>query len=716
MSIRVRCPSCSSVESVAPENRGRTVSCSACGTALRVPESKPPIAKGVAPPNVAPAAPRKPAAARPAKPKPAVANGPAPAFDVCSATPHPPQRLGRGKIAPMLIVAALAGAGLLVVAAVGVAVVFLSFPPPAERVAVNDPPQSVPAGDGLPAGKLPAVEDSLGGDSFAINPSPQDEAAPQGHKLPGIPMPDPHDEPQDASPPPQEEFTINVTPEGQSGPPSSSSENPPNRPIAKRPSGDAAPRPRIPRPTIPRPAPPDRRPSPKLPPGAPRPGPAATPKPDSTTGGDDATGIGGQIDARDLGLVLPKQNVRAGTGRRVLVKNQQGEVKVGKVHVEADDRVVVMLPTGKLISVRPREATDTERPFQPATQGELIDRLKTEQFRGFKDGSTKRYVYIYNTSEPFYTATHTILETMYPKLVTFCENLGLRVRDPDVPMVVIMFRTDEEYQQFRKMPSGVVAYYDIVSNHIVMYEQSKLAEVAPALAIKQSISTIAHEGVHQIFHNIGVQQRLSDWPMWLGEGVPEYCAPTHTDRRVRWKGVGTVNDLRMYSLAELLKSQGRSLSEGRLVERTVRSSNLDSGGYATAWALTYHLAKNRTREFRDYIQDVSRLQPLQDDVDHEAVFTRHFGDDFATLQQQMLTSLKGLPYQDPVANQPHFMALLDTPLRRSTMVTTSPASIRRWHDQLVSTLPAGERSRAKLRVQVYANRASAKQAAAAALR
>ena len=35
---------------------------------------------------------------------------------------------------------------------------------------------------------------------------------------------------------------------------------------------------------------------------------------------------------------------------------------------------------------------------------------------------------------------------------------------------------------------------------------------------------------------IGVQQRLSTWPMWLNEGLAEFFSPTTTDRQLKWKG------------------------------------------------------------------------------------------------------------------------------------------------------------------------------------
>src|SRR5436309_1049105 len=75
----------------------------------------------------------------------------------------------------------------------------------------------------------------------------------------------------------------------------------------------------------------------------------------------------------------------------------------------------------------------------------------------------------------------------------------------------------------------------------------------PDLALGQAISTIAHEGVHQILHNIGVQRRMSVWPMWLSEGLAEFFAPTTVDGKLRWKGPGQVNDLRMFELEEYVR-------------------------------------------------------------------------------------------------------------------------------------------------------------------
>lgn len=392
----------------------------------------------------------------------------------------------------------------------------------------------------------------------------------------------------------------------------------------------------------------------------------------------------------------------------MLVKDLAETVVVGRVQVEIGDRLLVLLPNGRIISVLASEATPTDRPFQAAKKEQIIEELTKDKFKGFKSRTTKRYVYIYNTSEPFYKAASTILETMYPALFAYCERQKLKVDDPETPLVAILFRTQEEFDKYRPIPSGVAAYYNGVTNYVVMYEQSKLGDIAPELAIKQSISTIAHEGVHQILHNIGVQQRLSRWPMWISEGLPEYFAPTQVDKGVRWKGVGLVNDLRLYSLNEYLKQRGAA-SPGDMLKETIAAKDLTADGYAISWALTAHLAKMQRDEFFAYLRDVSQLKPLEKGPEDDLkLFTKHFGSDLGGLEKEMLKQLQKTPYVDPIANQTHYVGMLTTSMFRSAVVTTSPAAIQKWQQDKAAELPPNERQRARLQFQAFPNKDAAR--------
>jgi hypothetical protein len=411
-------------------------------------------------------------------------------------------------------------------------------------------------------------------------------------------------------------------------------------------------------------------------------------------------------------LIIPEAGIlRQGQGQRVLVKNAAGEEQVALLHVEVGNRRLVILPNGRLESLPASQTELTSEPFVAATKEQIVAELKETGFNRFKTRSTARYVYLYNTSEEFYKGTSRILETMYPAILAYFKRQKFPVHDPNVPMVVLMFRTEAEFQKFERVPPGVCAYYSAQSNHIVMYEQSKLVEVAPELATKQAIGTVAHEGIHQILHNIGVQQRLSRWPLWTAEGLAEYFAPTTVGTRLKWKGVGTPNDLRMHELDRFLKQPNDAT--GELVEETVSAPRLTSAGYASAWALTHYLASRKKEKFHAYLRDVATLEPL---VPREGplgserqkeMFTKHFGSDFAALEVDLIKHMQGLPYTDPVANQTHYVVLLDTSALRSAGITSSPAAVRKWQEDTLTKIPATARSQANFQVMPFPNKSAA---------
>ena len=336
---------------------------------------------------------------------------------------------------------------------------------------------------------------------------------------------------------------------------------------------------------------------------------------------------------------------------------------------------------------------------------------------GFQSKETRRYLYLYNCSELFAEAASRILETMFRGVVGYAQTQEVPVTPPDVPLIVIIFRTAAEFQKFRRMPEDTVAYYDVLSNHVVMYEESQLWRIKPELATAQAIATIAHEGAHQILHNIGVQQRLSIWPMWLNEGLAEFFAPTTTDRQLKWKGVGQANDLRIFELEQWLKNRTPEDADGQLVAQTVGAVRLTSTGYAAAWALTNYLAKNQRAAFHECVRQASRLGPLEASgrvvppgvlPDNVRRFKTCFGEDLADIERCLILHLKTLPYTDPFADWPHFVAVVSVPAgtraKREANVFHIPEQADRWRREIVEQTPENQRPAVQSAVHPFPNR------------
>jgi hypothetical protein len=314
-----------------------------------------------------------------------------------------------------------------------------------------------------------------------------------------------------------------------------------------------------------------------------------------------------------------------------------------------------MLPDGSLVARKASETTPADRPFVALTADELAARLTSGDFKDFRVKQSARHVFVYNTSEEFAQVTSRILESMFRGVVLAAKAARLDVAEPEVPLVVVMFRSEDELQRYRRMPAGMTAYYHTVENRVYLFEQPKQAVPEPEFYLRQKLATIAHEGAHQILNNIGVQQRLSVWPMWIGEGLAEYFAPTTTDKRLSWKGAGEVNDFRMAELEDLLKGSSGDAAEGALVEQTVTAARLTSAGYASSWALVHYLAESRRSEFNKYLAAVCKTQPLAGPgrefggavPDNLRLFRESFNDSPAEIERRLILHLKRLPYRRP---------------------------------------------------------------------
>ena len=201
------------------------------------------------------------------------------------------------------------------------------------------------------------------------------------------------------------------------------------------------------------------------------------------------------VDPQMFGFEIPAGTVGAGGERRVDLRDAEGKQVVAKVHAESAAQLIVMLPDGTLVSRTQDEVRETKDPFVSATKDVVAAKLKEElELDGFNVKETKRYLYLYNTSEPFAVAASRIMETMFPGVLAYAEQQKIEVGEPDVPLVVVMYGTEEEFRRRTGSAEGMLAFYNPVDNRVSLYETGKLNEARPDLALQLALSTIAHEG------------------------------------------------------------------------------------------------------------------------------------------------------------------------------------------------------------------------------
>jgi hypothetical protein len=389
--------------------------------------------------------------------------------------------------------------------------------------------------------------------------------------------------------------------------------------------------------------------------------------------------------------------VPAEDGRCIRVRDDD-RVFVARVHAQNGDQTSVYLPDGQIRFTRGLAFTD--EPFRPMTAEELREQLQAGPFRKFAVEQTAHYLIFYQSSAEFARASGRLLEALYKGISDAFRKHQIATHAPEFPLVAVIFRDEKDFRAFKPVAPEVQAYYEIMTNRIYFYEQSTQDQRAPEVMALRRPQTVAHEGTHQILSNIGIQPRLGSWPMWLVEGLAEYCSPPVTTKKgeIAWKGLGEVNPMHMATIRDLddqaALNIGRSGSPlvGRdprqpLVEYVVTKNELTPTDYALAWAVTHYLAHKRLDEFVAFLAKMSKLPPLESrtPAQHLAEFREAFGNDLVKLDRAIGAHLAKLKYKE----LPYYAVMFEQPLppnrlHRVAMVSQSPLFIRQWIDTVTN--------------------------------
>ena len=123
-------------------------------------------------------------------------------------------------------------------------------------------------------------------------------------------------------------------------------------------------------------------------------------------------------------------------------------------------------------------------------------------------------------------------------------------------------------------------------------------------------------------------------------------------------------------------------------------------------------------KFFAYLTEVAKAKPLEDlgtatgkqrVADQQALFAKHFGNNYGLLEDDLIKHLKKQPYSDPIINQTHYVVMLETSGGRRAGLSSSPAAVKRYQDQLASTLSAAERDRTNFQIRPFPNKDAANQ-------
>jgi len=354
---------------------------------------------------------------------------------------------------------------------------------------------------------------------------------------------------------------------------------------------------------------------------------------------------------------------RAAAVEHVLVNFNSGPRKLsGEILVEDSvGSMVLATDEGGLWQIQAdkiRDRSNDEQPLERLDKDQLAQRLLEEMGRGYQVHDSKHYVVVFNTTRAYAKWCSSLLERLQRGFIAFWKGRGCDVKPPETPLAVLIFSNKASYLRYAKEELGAsagnaIGYYSLQTNRIVMYdltgmqalrrEQTRRGAKRDITALLSQpeaeplVATIVHEATHQISFNCGLQTRLVDNPVWLGEGLAVYFETPDLSSKRSWAGIGKVNYMRW----NLFRQNYRTGKVGRLKtliidDTRIRHPRTAVDAYAEAWAWNYFLITWHPKEYTAYLKMIA-AKPLliyDDRQTRLADFQRHFGDDLRALEDE----------------------------------------------------------------------------------
>ncbi len=296
----------------------------------------------------------------------------------------------------------------------------------------------------------------------------------------------------------------------------------------------------------------------------------------------------------------------------LLVRTTRGVTAGLPIHWDAES-AIVLRSSGEMHFLSQAEIEDhaiLKTPFRPDSIAIARQQLLKELGPDFEAVVSGPYI----VAAPRGTSDRwrRRFDLLYSGFVRYFSLRGWKVREPDFPLRVIVFRTQDEFAAFARtqqaaLPEGTVGAYFARSNICTLYElpaTSQETATRNAVDWSETEATVVHEAVHQLAYNTGLHQRLFTHPLWFIEGL----ATMFEAREVYDINVGAtassteterLHQRQMHTLSEVFKSDRETANLlGNLIASDGLFKQDPQLAYAGAWALTKFLSERMPTQYR----------------------------------------------------------------------------------------------------------------------
>lgn len=312
------------------------------------------------------------------------------------------------------------------------------------------------------------------------------------------------------------------------------------------------------------------------------------------------------------------------------------------------EQVDLLARDGRIVSFAPAEAAGfrkTSETFKSYSASQVRAALMRELGGAFEVSGTGHYLVAHPNGQRDYWSPR--FEDQYRSFVHYFSARGLRLTEPEFPLVAIAFPTQQEFLNYAaaagvRLSPYVLGYYEHNSNRIALFDVG--GGGARSQNWQEHSETIIHEATHQMAFNTGVHQRFSACPLWVAEGLATlfeapgvwdaHSNPSRESRLV----VGRLQDFRQYARRRPRGSLADLIQGDRLFQQN------PGAAYAEAWALSFYLSETQPLKYGQFLTRVGTRSAFGDYPSNErmADFTGIFGADLANVESRFLRFVEDL--------------------------------------------------------------------------
>jgi Protein of unknown function (DUF1570) len=242
---------------------------------------------------------------------------------------------------------------------------------------------------------------------------------------------------------------------------------------------------------------------------------------------------------------------------------------------------------------------------------------------------TEQYQAVGDATEAFMKLTLNDCEGLAREYLAYYQEHGFDVKRPPRRLTLVVFLDERPYLEFaRRFAQGVSVYtwgfYSKTENWLVLFDFRNVPQIEKGAGHK-NVTTLFHEGTHQLTFNSGLLNRQGDAPRAVVEGLALYGEIGALHGRAV---PGQINGTRLKDLAYIQRREKWISATDLLTDDAAAfGTTLDQTllAYAEGWLLVYYVMKTPVRlpQFQAYLKTISRRTDKNHRYDDAE---KHFGD------------------------------------------------------------------------------------------